>query len=471
LDQDVKPWLLEVNHTPSFATDSILDKTIKKNLITDTLYLVYRSHPHEKCVGGLFGIFPSKSEEFNRFIHCLLASSKEIDFHQLYGRYCRRKSHKSLIESTAESMGLESSKGSESQKGKDRSSLLASPSIKSDSVNSHDKSIHAKMQDAKKSPRNFSFSQVPGLQKFLNQKRNRFAQDANGDHIRGISPPFQVYNPAIPNHVHTPSQNLFSSTSSSKGKDLSMNEQSISSPDPPKQRLPERKSPEIKFNIPEDHLSLEFFEILGNKNIPEKEPEKEPFVLSKPRGFLKRMGRDLLNSTNQGPIEDFGPTGRLSILRSRVGDRDLLRKAYSPYSRLISNETSHISEQGKLSPHSKYNAESICSNQSAAMRSFDFNKIEETQSQRKNEYRYIVKTKGGNLQPIKERQTALFRVNIGEGSSRQPREAPKIFEIHEYMDSAKSNAGIYEDIFRKIQSKFLSKTPESIEQPSSDLEE
>lgn len=33
LDQHLEPFLLEVNHTPSFATDTPLDKSIKKNLI------------------------------------------------------------------------------------------------------------------------------------------------------------------------------------------------------------------------------------------------------------------------------------------------------------------------------------------------------------------------------------------------------------------------------------------------------
>ena len=40
IDETLKPWLLEVNHTPSFAVDTPLDNIIKKNLITDTLLLV-----------------------------------------------------------------------------------------------------------------------------------------------------------------------------------------------------------------------------------------------------------------------------------------------------------------------------------------------------------------------------------------------------------------------------------------------
>ena len=40
LDTNLKPWLLEVNHTPSFATDQYLDYKIKKSLIHDTLVLI-----------------------------------------------------------------------------------------------------------------------------------------------------------------------------------------------------------------------------------------------------------------------------------------------------------------------------------------------------------------------------------------------------------------------------------------------
>jgi tubulin polyglutamylase TTLL6/13 len=40
LDANLKPYLLEVNHTPSFTTDTPLDKVIKKNLIRDALLLL-----------------------------------------------------------------------------------------------------------------------------------------------------------------------------------------------------------------------------------------------------------------------------------------------------------------------------------------------------------------------------------------------------------------------------------------------
>lgn len=44
LDHKLKPWVLEVNHTPSFTTDSPLDFKIKKNLISDTCKLLNLSY-------------------------------------------------------------------------------------------------------------------------------------------------------------------------------------------------------------------------------------------------------------------------------------------------------------------------------------------------------------------------------------------------------------------------------------------
>ncbi|KAK2111737.1 Tubulin polyglutamylase ttll6 [Saguinus oedipus] len=40
LDRKLKPWLLEVNHSPSFSTDSRLDKEVKDSLLYDTLVLI-----------------------------------------------------------------------------------------------------------------------------------------------------------------------------------------------------------------------------------------------------------------------------------------------------------------------------------------------------------------------------------------------------------------------------------------------
>lgn len=51
IDKNLKPWLLEVNFTPSFSIDSVLDATIKGQLIFDTLRLVhFLSNPMPKIV-------------------------------------------------------------------------------------------------------------------------------------------------------------------------------------------------------------------------------------------------------------------------------------------------------------------------------------------------------------------------------------------------------------------------------------
>ena len=44
LDSDLKPWILEVNHSPSFSTDTPLDFKIKKNLVVDTIRLLNLSY-------------------------------------------------------------------------------------------------------------------------------------------------------------------------------------------------------------------------------------------------------------------------------------------------------------------------------------------------------------------------------------------------------------------------------------------
>jgi hypothetical protein len=40
LDERAKPWLLEVNHSPSFTTDTPLDYNIKKGVIKDAMGLI-----------------------------------------------------------------------------------------------------------------------------------------------------------------------------------------------------------------------------------------------------------------------------------------------------------------------------------------------------------------------------------------------------------------------------------------------
>ena len=40
IDAKLRPWLLEVNVSPSLSSSSPLDKYIKSSLLSDTLYLI-----------------------------------------------------------------------------------------------------------------------------------------------------------------------------------------------------------------------------------------------------------------------------------------------------------------------------------------------------------------------------------------------------------------------------------------------
>jgi tubulin polyglutamylase TTLL6/13 len=44
LDERLKPYLIEVNHSPSFSTDAPIDMNVKKHLILDTLNLLQLSY-------------------------------------------------------------------------------------------------------------------------------------------------------------------------------------------------------------------------------------------------------------------------------------------------------------------------------------------------------------------------------------------------------------------------------------------
>ena len=51
LDRRLKPWLIEVNHSPSFHTDAPLDKEVKEGLLYDTFNLIdIYSNDKRKCI-------------------------------------------------------------------------------------------------------------------------------------------------------------------------------------------------------------------------------------------------------------------------------------------------------------------------------------------------------------------------------------------------------------------------------------
>ena len=51
LDQKLKPWMLEVNHTPSFGADTAVDDAVKRGLIRNTLEIIHMGVEHRKRVG------------------------------------------------------------------------------------------------------------------------------------------------------------------------------------------------------------------------------------------------------------------------------------------------------------------------------------------------------------------------------------------------------------------------------------
>lgn len=48
LDKNLKPWLIEVNHSPSFACESDIDQKIKSKLLIDTLSILHVSTRHSR---------------------------------------------------------------------------------------------------------------------------------------------------------------------------------------------------------------------------------------------------------------------------------------------------------------------------------------------------------------------------------------------------------------------------------------
>jgi tubulin polyglutamylase TTLL6/13 len=51
LDNKLTPWVIEVNHSPSFTCDSPLDTKIKESVLYDTLRLInLRAADKRRCV-------------------------------------------------------------------------------------------------------------------------------------------------------------------------------------------------------------------------------------------------------------------------------------------------------------------------------------------------------------------------------------------------------------------------------------
>ncbi|XP_075229417.1 tubulin polyglutamylase ttll6-like isoform X2 [Lycorma delicatula] len=73
LDSKLKPYILEVNHSPSFHTDTQLDKEIKKNLLVDTFTILNLTECHKKRA-----LDEDKQRVKHRLLQTLNAQHKEL---------------------------------------------------------------------------------------------------------------------------------------------------------------------------------------------------------------------------------------------------------------------------------------------------------------------------------------------------------------------------------------------------------
>ena len=71
LDQSGRPWLIEVNHSPSFTTDSPLDYNIKKNVLRDTLHMLNLSQRRKHKI-----INQVRNEKEKRLVEIIKITSK-----------------------------------------------------------------------------------------------------------------------------------------------------------------------------------------------------------------------------------------------------------------------------------------------------------------------------------------------------------------------------------------------------------
>ena len=60
IEENLKPWLIEVNSLPSFATESPLDKKVKYDLMFETIAMLNMNPKRKKKLKR------EKTEQFNR---------------------------------------------------------------------------------------------------------------------------------------------------------------------------------------------------------------------------------------------------------------------------------------------------------------------------------------------------------------------------------------------------------------------
>ncbi len=87
LDSELKPWLLEVNLSPSLACESPLDTTIKANLIADTFSLigVKKFDRRKESINKLKNRAKISSTKVNNFVTGGAGGSMTLDKAQFNG--------------------------------------------------------------------------------------------------------------------------------------------------------------------------------------------------------------------------------------------------------------------------------------------------------------------------------------------------------------------------------------------------
>eukprot|EP01006_Ploeotia_vitrea_P030878 TRINITY_DN63190_c0_g1_i1.p1 TRINITY_DN63190_c0_g1~~TRINITY_DN63190_c0_g1_i1.p1 ORF type:complete len:787 (-),score=39.45 TRINITY_DN63190_c0_g1_i1:84-2444(-) len=144
LDQDLKPWLLEVNHSPSLVTDTPLDYQIKYAVIRETLQLVNvgqykapkglhvserRSRFEDKVLDGFVRIYPPAVEKgtdnpYNQFInphqYAHTSSSTSTHHSDSFSRraHSHSTSHRSRSSTTSTRNNDNQDDGSRSSRGR-----------------------------------------------------------------------------------------------------------------------------------------------------------------------------------------------------------------------------------------------------------------------------------------------------------------------------------------------------------------
>ena len=96
LDHKLWPWLLEVNHSPSFNTDSDLDKDVKNTVIGDTVKLLnltserkeqYKKARQELLQNRMMGTHKKMTLEEKKKLMKLHDKEREVYENQNLGGY------------------------------------------------------------------------------------------------------------------------------------------------------------------------------------------------------------------------------------------------------------------------------------------------------------------------------------------------------------------------------------------------